>query len=148
MNPEIGGNLLERHTVIAITGDPHNVVTELTGIRPSHSDILPAAHQGQAISGVTYSCSRPSYNGWTSSAGHDKRGRPVHYPTADREADLCPVVWINLPAGAKIKDFDVKILEFFGLPGEGRINSLTNRAVGAAERHQTQLLIVDITDRN
>jgi TniB protein len=84
---------------------------------------------------------RNSYHGWTSAADHDQRGRPVLYPTEDCEADLCPVVWINLPAGAKIKDFDVAILEFFGLPGEGRISSLTTRAVQAAERHQTQVLI-------
>jgi hypothetical protein len=88
---------------------------------------------------------RDSYNRWTSGADHDKRGRPVLHPTEDRETDLCPVAWINLPAGAKIADFDAAILGFFGLPGESRIriSSLTTRAVQAAERHQTQVLIVD-----
>jgi hypothetical protein len=31
MNPEIGGDLLDRHPAITVTGDPHDVVTELTG---------------------------------------------------------------------------------------------------------------------
>jgi hypothetical protein len=42
MDPEIGGDLLEHHTVLANTGDPDNIVTELSGIGPGHSDILPA----------------------------------------------------------------------------------------------------------
>jgi hypothetical protein len=42
MHPEIGGDLLDRHPVFTVAGDPNNVVTELLGIRPCHSDILPA----------------------------------------------------------------------------------------------------------
>ena len=63
--------------------------------------------------------------------------------TEDCEADLCPVAWIDLPAGAKIKDVDVKILEFYGLPGEGLIRHLSERAIRAAARHRTRALIVD-----
>lgn len=42
MHPEIGGDLLDRHTVVAAAGDPDNIVTELLRIRPCHGDILPA----------------------------------------------------------------------------------------------------------
>jgi hypothetical protein len=33
VNPEIGGNLLDRHTVITVAGDPHDIVAELAGMR-------------------------------------------------------------------------------------------------------------------
>ena len=69
MHPEIGGDLLDRHPVFTVAGDPNNVVTELLGIRPCHSDILPARPPGQAISGVTYPCSRPHQ--WTYNTGTD-----------------------------------------------------------------------------
>ena len=86
---------------------------------------------------------RDRYDEWTRSAAHDEYGRPVVALSEDCEADLCPVAWINLPAGAKIKDVDVKILEFYGLPGEGVIRHLSERAVRAAARHRTRALIVD-----
>ena len=38
VNPEIGGDLLDGHTVIAVASDPHDVVAELTGIGPCHED--------------------------------------------------------------------------------------------------------------
>ena len=38
----ISGDLLDRHTVIVVTSHPHNIVTELSGVRPGHKDILPA----------------------------------------------------------------------------------------------------------
>jgi hypothetical protein len=42
VHTEIGGDLLDGHTVVAVAGDPHDIVAELTGIRPCHSDILSA----------------------------------------------------------------------------------------------------------
>jgi hypothetical protein len=42
VDTEIGGDLLDRHTVVAVASDPDDVVTELSGIRPGHNDILPA----------------------------------------------------------------------------------------------------------
>jgi GTPase SAR1 family protein len=86
---------------------------------------------------------RDRYDEWTRSAAHDAYGRPVVALSEDCEADLCPVAWINLPAGAKIKDVDVKILEFYGLPGVGVIRHLSERAVRAVARHRTRALIVD-----
>src|SRR3954468_4841452 len=46
MHAEIGGDLLDRHTVIAIAGDPYDVVAELAGVGPRHKDILPAHPPG------------------------------------------------------------------------------------------------------
>jgi hypothetical protein len=53
-------HLLDRHPVLTVTGDPHDIVTELSGVGPGHSNILPARPSGQANSDVTCSCSRPS----------------------------------------------------------------------------------------
>ncbi len=48
MDAEIGGDLLDRHPpVIAVASHPHDIVTELSGIRPGHRNILPA-HTGGA----------------------------------------------------------------------------------------------------
>src|SRR3954451_16932950 len=42
MNTKIGGDLLDGHTVIAVTGDADDIIAELTGVGPGHTDILPA----------------------------------------------------------------------------------------------------------
>src|SRR4051812_9874603 len=42
MNTKIGGALLDGHTVIAVTGDADDIIAELTGVGPGHTDILPA----------------------------------------------------------------------------------------------------------
>lgn len=86
---------------------------------------------------------RQNYREWTKSSELDGRGRPIWHPTEDAEADICPVVWINLHSSAKIKEFDSQILEFFGLPAEGVIRNLSNRVVRAAERHRVRVLVVD-----
>jgi hypothetical protein len=31
VDPEIGSDLLDRYAAIAVTGDPHDIITELTG---------------------------------------------------------------------------------------------------------------------
>ncbi|QIV85338.1 hypothetical protein EXE63_15195 [Mycolicibacterium frederiksbergense] len=38
----MSGDLFDRHTVIAVAGHADDIVTELTGVRPGHTDILPA----------------------------------------------------------------------------------------------------------
>jgi hypothetical protein len=86
---------------------------------------------------------RTQYREWTRGAHIDKRGRPVFFPAPGYEADLCPVGWINLPAGASSSDVDRKILEHFGLAEEGRVRGFTNQAIGAARRHRVQALIID-----
>lgn len=47
MHPEIGGKLLQRRPGRAITGDPDDVLTELTRIGLGHSDILPTCPSGK-----------------------------------------------------------------------------------------------------
>jgi hypothetical protein len=47
MDPEIGGDLLEGHPVVAFAGHPNDIVTELAGIGLGHVNILPAGPEDQ-----------------------------------------------------------------------------------------------------
>ena len=59
VNTEILRDLLDRHTRLTTTGDTNDIVTELSGIRLRHNNILPARPPGQADSDVNNQCSRP-----------------------------------------------------------------------------------------
>lgn len=86
---------------------------------------------------------RNRYNEWTAGADCDERGRPVIYPARGCEADLCPVVWIDLPSAATIKDVDSAILAFFNLPSDGVKREVSRSAVSAVRRHQTRVVVID-----
>jgi hypothetical protein len=86
---------------------------------------------------------RTRYNQWTAGADRDERGRPIVRPARDCEADLCPVVWIDLPAAAQIKDVDGAILTFFNLPSEGVKRELSTSAISAVKRHKTRIVVFD-----
>ena len=86
---------------------------------------------------------RTQYRDWTAGVGVDRRGRPVTVTSEGFEVDFCPVVWINLPGGATSADVDREILGFFALEDVGRVKSFTKRAITAAYRHGTLVLIVD-----
>ena len=83
------------------------------------------------------------YNEWTAGADRDERGRPVIYPARDCEADLCPIVWIDLPSAATIKDVDSAILTYFNLPSDGVKREVSRSAVNAVRRHQTRVVVID-----
>jgi Bacterial TniB protein len=86
---------------------------------------------------------RSLYNERTAGAEVDKSGRPVFHPSRDCEVDLCPVVWIDLPAAAMIKAIPGAILSFFNLPTDGNQADLTRSVMNAARRHQTKVVVVD-----
>jgi hypothetical protein len=73
----------------------------------------------------------------------DDRGRPIRRPTHGWEVDFCPVVFLNMGAGAKMAAFDGLILSFFGLPTSGLVRELTASAVRAIQRHRTKVLVID-----
>ncbi|WP_170127509.1 hypothetical protein [Kineococcus rhizosphaerae] len=41
MDAEVGGDLLQCHAGVAVSGDAHDVVSVLAGVGLGHSDILP-----------------------------------------------------------------------------------------------------------
>lgn len=90
---------------------------------------------------------RKLYRDWMKDAATDERGRPIWNPGPDVEADLCPIVWANARVkdrnASPLKNFDLKILDFFGLSTEGRAPDLTRRVVNAVQRHCVRVLIVD-----
>src|ERR1700730_1434057 len=86
---------------------------------------------------------RTRYNEWTAGVDRDARGRPVIYLAGDCEAELCPVVWIDLPAAALIKDVDGAILGFFNLPSDGVKREVSRSAMHAVQRHRTRVVVVD-----
>jgi hypothetical protein len=47
VDTEVGGDLFDRHPVVAVAGDPHDVFAELSGIGPGHFDVL-SAHPSRA----------------------------------------------------------------------------------------------------
>lgn len=42
LDTEVAGDRLDRHTILTVASDPHDVLAELPRIRPGHGDILPA----------------------------------------------------------------------------------------------------------
>ncbi|MFE6616690.1 hypothetical protein [Amycolatopsis sp. NPDC057786] len=44
MDSEVVRDLLDRHTRLAVSGNPDDVLTELTGVGLGHSNILPRLH--------------------------------------------------------------------------------------------------------
>lgn len=70
-------------------------------------------------------------------------GPAVWNPLPGVEADLAPIVRINMQANARIKEFDSQALQFLGLPGEGVARQMTNRLTRAMRRHGVEVLIVD-----
>jgi hypothetical protein len=47
VNPEVLGDLLDRHTGLTVTSDPHDVIAELPRIGLGHGYILPARLHGK-----------------------------------------------------------------------------------------------------
>ena len=86
---------------------------------------------------------RTRYVEWTQSAPRDRRGRPVTYPAEGVEADLCPMVWIDLPAAAKVNDVNTELLDVFNLSNSGPTRALTHRAIHALQRHGARVVVID-----
>lgn len=83
------------------------------------------------------------YLEWTQNAPQDRRGRPVHYPSDGVEADLCPVIWIDLGSAAKVNDVTTELLNGFNLASTGLTRDLTHRAMHGLRLHRTQIIVMD-----
>ena len=80
---------------------------------------------------------------WTRGADVDERGRPVIRSSQGYEADLSPVLWVDLPADARIMDVDTAILKCLNLPTDGLRRDLTTAVVRAVRRHGVRLVVFD-----
>lgn len=154
-HPERQSRALElRHwlaTRYFTTPDTNAIMRDLTATVDRNRVSPPGAKTISAITGLNglgkstlvRRWAEELYKALVAEAAQDRRGRPVWSPTGGVTADLCPIAWANLQAGARVKELDAQILEFFGLPSEGVARTLTNRVVRALERHQVRVLIVD-----
>lgn len=79
---------------------------------------------------------------WTHGADVDERGRPV-IRSPGYEADLTPVLWVDMPADARIMDVDTAILKCMNLPTAGLRRDLTTAVVRAVQRHGVRLVVFD-----
>jgi len=86
---------------------------------------------------------RTLYREVTKDSRLDDRGRPVYCPREGWEADLCPVVFVDMDGGARIAVLDGLLLDFFGLPGGGPVRTLFPSALQAIQRHKVKVLIID-----
>ena len=80
---------------------------------------------------------------WTRGADLDDRARPVIHSPEGYEADLVPVLWVDLPADARIMDVDTTILRCLNLPTDGLRRDLTAAVVRAVRRHGVRLVVFD-----
>jgi hypothetical protein len=86
---------------------------------------------------------RERYLEWTADAEQDDYGHPIFRPASGCEADLYPIVWIDLRAAALIKDVVGEILDFFNLPSDGDTRHVSEAAIGAIRRHRTRVVVID-----
>lgn len=111
----------------------------------------PGAKRLQALTGRNFvgkstlmmRWARERYREWTSGSETDEYGRPIFRLSAGCEADLCPVVWIDLRAAATIKDVAGEVLDFFGLPSDGATRRVSEEAINAIHRHKARVVIID-----
>jgi hypothetical protein len=111
----------------------------------------PGAKRLPALSGMNYvgkstmmmRWARDRYLEWTADAEKDDYGHPIFRPASGCEADLYPIVWIDLRAAALIKDVVGEILDFFNLPSEGDTRNVSEAAIGAIRRHRTRVVVID-----
>ena len=88
---------------------------------------------------------REQYNLWTHGAAVDRRGRPVIRLNEYCEADLSPIVWIDLRDLSRNSTIDRKLLNFHGVPPAGNNDALSIAVDNAFKRHRTLATIVDDT---
>ena len=123
MDPEIGRDLLERDTRLAVTGDPHDILAELLGKGLRHSDILPARPTGKPYSDVTYPCSRPHRFREVAMPATDSGGkgggrrRPGDYQLADTTLDGTLDEWPLEPPRAPRTAVEAARLALIQSPG-------------------------------
>jgi hypothetical protein len=133
------------------TDEVDAILKKIGEIEGTNSKTAPGAKKLPALTGPNYvgkstmlmRWARDKYNAWTAGAELDTYGRPVIHPGPGIEADLCPVVWIDLRAAARIKDVDGEILNFFNLPSDADVRVVSTAAMRAAQRHKTRIVIID-----
>lgn len=70
-------------------------------------------------------------------------GLPSWKPTRNIEADLVPVVWLNIASKSGPKEFNAQLLHFLGHRSDGYLRSTNERVAVTIARQGVRLVIVD-----
>lgn len=73
----------------------------------------------------------------------DSPDLPAWRPTRNIAADLVPVVWMNLQAGAGRKEFNAQLLHFLGHRSDGYLRATNERVAVTIARQGVKMVVVD-----
>lgn len=141
------------HTIHLDTEQAATATRRMTEIVDENTQTPPGAKLIAAVTGVNTVGKSTVVRRWAADRYRDsitgadttEFGVPVWQPQPYLEADLCPVVWVNLQSAVMVKGLNSQILDFFGLPARGVAHRLSTVAVQALARHGTQILVIDDT---
>lgn len=133
------------------TDETRAVARRLTEIVEENSETGPGAKAIAAVAGASTLGKSTAvrrwavqkYTGWTAGAPKGPGELPVWNPQPTVDADLCPVVWLNLQSAAMVKGFNSQILDFFRLPATGAAHQTSIAAVRALARHGAKAVVID-----
>lgn len=133
------------------TTETRAVADRLTEIIDENTETGPGAKLIASVTGVNTlgkstavrRWATQKYMEWTADAPTGGGRLPSWNPQPAIDADLCPVVWLNLQSAAMVKGFNSQILDFFGLPATGAAHRMSTVAVRALARHGARAVVID-----
>ncbi|WP_454164277.1 TniB family NTP-binding protein [Gordonia iterans] len=133
------------------TAETRTVADRLTEIVEENSETGPGAKAIASVAGASTlgkstavrRWAMQTYVDWIADAPTGPEELPTWNPQPTIDADLCPVVWLNLQSAAMIKSFNSQILDFFRLPATGSAYQTSTAAVRALARHGTRTVVID-----
>lgn len=133
------------------TAETRAVADRLTEIVEENSETGPGAKVIASVTGANTlgkstavrRWATQKYMEWTSDVPICPGQLPTWNPQPRIDADLCPVVWLNLQSAAMVKGFNSQILDFFGLPATGAAHRMSTLAVRALARHGARVVVID-----
>lgn len=133
------------------TTETRAVADRLTEIVEENSETGPGAKAIASVAGANTlgkstavrRWAMQKYVEWTADAPKGPEELPTWNPQPTIDADLCPVVWLNLQSAAMVKGFNAQILDFFRLPATGAAHQTSTAAVRALARHGAKSVVID-----
>lgn len=133
------------------TAETRAVADRLTEIVRENSETGPGAKAIASVTGASTlgkstavrRWATRKYVEWIVDAPKGPAELPTWNPQPTIDADLCPVVWVNLQSGSMVKGFNSQVLDFFRLSASGAAHQTSTAAVRALARHGVRTLLID-----
>ena len=133
------------------TAGSRAVASQLSAVVDENSETGPGAKLIASVTGVNMlgkstavrQWATQQYLEWISHTTVEEGRLPTWKPNSGVDADLCPVVWLNLQSAAMVKGFNSQILDFFGLTVNGAAHRMSTIAVRALARHGARAVVID-----